>query len=101
VDPQACETGKTGANPKTKSPEKLSVFPGSAFSCDSLRVLEVLRQGFETPPKNTGKQADSEMPGAKAGARGLEAITEALASLPPDKLAAVLAAALQQKPVAN
>ena len=32
---------------KKQNPEKLSVFPGSAISCDSLRVLEVLRVGFE------------------------------------------------------
>jgi hypothetical protein len=65
----------------------------------------MLRQGFELPPKNTGKQADSESGGPTGGPKGqeveLKAITEALASLPPDKLAAVLAAALQQKPVAN
>ncbi|MFN9040291.1 MAG: hypothetical protein ACK5YO_28630, partial [Planctomyces sp.] len=32
---------------KKLNPEKTSVFPGSAFPFGSLRVLEMLRQGFE------------------------------------------------------
>jgi hypothetical protein len=84
---------------KTK-PGKNSVFPGSAGLFATLRG-EMLRQGFEPAPKNTGKQADSES-GRPTGRPktqevDLEAITEALAALPPDRLVALLAAAIQSR----
>jgi hypothetical protein len=89
--------GGTDPKPKRQNPEKTSVFPGSAVSFASVRVGEMLRQGFEPTPKNTGKRADSESGGAQGGAIGLESITEALAALPPDRLVALLAAAIQSK----
>gem|GEM_PF-2122007 len=47
VAPQACETGKTGAKPKSKTREKTSVFRGSADLFASVRDGLMLRQGFE------------------------------------------------------
>jgi len=44
---KAAETSGTDPKPKKANPEKTSVFPGSAVSFASLRVVEVLRQGFE------------------------------------------------------
>ncbi|MFM7920749.1 MAG: hypothetical protein ACKPJJ_11020, partial [Planctomycetaceae bacterium] len=47
VAPQACETGKTGAKPKSKTREKTSVFRGSADFFANVRDGLMLRQGFE------------------------------------------------------
>ena len=47
VAPKAAEMGGTDPKPKKANPEKTSDFPGSAVSFASLRVVEVLRQGFE------------------------------------------------------
>ncbi len=47
VGQKATETGGNTTNPKRQNPEKTSVFPGSAVSFASVRVGEMLRQGFE------------------------------------------------------
>ena len=46
-DPQACETGKTGAKAKSKTREKTNVFRGSADLFANVRDGLMLRQGFE------------------------------------------------------
>ena len=55
--------------------------------------------GLEPPRENTGKTAISESGGPTDGPKtqrtDLEAITAALAALPPERLAEVLAAAIQ------
>jgi len=48
-DPQACETGKTGAKPKRKTREKTSVFRGSADLFASLRLAGMGDEGLEPP----------------------------------------------------
>ena len=48
-DPQACETGKTGAKPKRKTREKTSVFRGSADLFASLRLARMGDEGLEPP----------------------------------------------------
>ena len=91
---QTSESARIARNPKTKSPEKLSVFPGSAGFFAGIREAEVLRVGFETPPKNTGKTAVSESsrhPGRHtAGTVDLAAALQALATLSPEQLAGLL-----------
>jgi integrase len=47
VGQKATELGGTDPKPKRQNPEKTSVFPGSAVSFASVRVGEMLRQGFE------------------------------------------------------
>jgi len=91
--PQTSESARTAGNSKRKNPEKLSVFPGSAGIFAGIREAEVLRVGFETPPKNTGKTLDSEFGGASGGANGLSANLQALAALSPEHLAALLSLA--------
>lgn len=97
--PQACENGKTGAKPKNKTREKTSVFPGSSFVFANVRDGLVLRQGFEPTPENTGKSRDSESYGPTDGPKpqpaDVAALAAVLATLPPDRLAAVLAAVVQ------
>jgi len=57
--------------------------------------------GLEPTPENTGKTAFSETGGASGGANAFKAIAEALATLPPDRLAALLAAAVHPQPAAK
>lgn len=90
VDTQACENSKTGAKPKNKTREKTSVFPGSSFVFANVRDGLMLRQGFEPPPKNTGKTDDSAVsrhPGRHPRAAvDMTAVLQALASLSPEQL---------------
>ena len=58
-------------------------------------------EGLEPTPENTGKTAFSESGGASGGANAFQAIAEALATLPPERLAALFAAALQPQPAAK
>jgi hypothetical protein len=62
-------------------------------------------EGLEPPPQNTEKMAVSKPSGPTGGPKAqevaLQAITAALAALPPDRLAALFAAALQPQPVAK
>jgi integrase len=94
VDMQTSESDRTAGNSKRKNPEKLSVFPGSAGIFAGIREAEVLRVGFETPPKNTGKTVVSESsrhPGRHtAGTVDLAAALQALAALSPEQLAGLL-----------
>ena len=84
---------------KTTNPENGSVFPGSAVAFASLRGGGMLRQGFEPPRENAGKTVISEgggpTDGPEAQRTDLEAIKAALAALSPERLAEVLAAAIQ------
>ena len=94
VAPQTSESARTAGNSKRKNPEKLSVFPGSAGIFAGIREAEVLRVGFETPPKNTGKTAVSESSSPTssptAGTVDLAAALQALAALSPEQLAGLL-----------
>ena len=91
---QTSESARIARNPKTKSPEKLSVFPGSAGFFAGIREAEVLRVGFEPPPKNTGKTGDSssERPTERPAAAPIDlaAALQALAALSPEQLAGLL-----------
>lgn len=103
VAPQTCETGETGRKLKKPEIQKPSLFPSLSLPFASLPKMRMGDEGLEPPPENTGKAAVFESTGPTGGPKAqevaLQAITAALAALPPDRLAALFAAALQPQPV--
>lgn len=94
VAPQACETGITGAKPKNKTREKTSVFRGSTDLFASVRTEGMGPTGLESPPENPEETVFSltSSPASSPAAApvDLAAALQALASLSPEQLAAML-----------
>jgi integrase len=101
TDPKASENPGTRGTVKTMNPENACVFPGSAVEFAGIRRGEMLRQGFEPTPENTGKSGNSESHGPTDGPKpqpaDVAALAAVLAALPPDRLAAVLLELVQSQ----
>jgi integrase len=99
TDPKAAENGVLPPNPKRTTREKHRVFRGSSVVFSGMRENLMGDEGLEPPRENTGKTAVSEGDGPTDGPKtqrtDLDAIKAALAALPPERLAEVLAAAIQ------